>query len=95
MLKSLPTGQRPLVYIGGHFIGSIIAMGISLIWWKYELAHFAFLCFLFFSMIYSGGHHYYDVYFAKLKKQGVPLVKVRASMYEVSAAADFISNKNE
>lgn len=96
MLKSLPTGQRPLVYIVGHFIGSILAMGISLIWWKYELAHFAFICFLFLSMIYSGGHHYYEVYFAKLRKQGVPRAKVRASMYQVgAAAASVISNKNE
>jgi len=32
MLKSFPVNQRPLIYIVGHFIGSVIAMIISVLW---------------------------------------------------------------
>jgi len=94
MLKSFPVDQRPVIYIVGHFIGSVIAMTISIVWWKYELAHLAFCFFLFFSMIYSGGYHYYEVYFMKLRKQGTQQRQVRSSMYQVGlGAAEKISKK--
>jgi len=96
MLKSFPVRQRPVIYIMGHFIGSILAMAFSLFWWKFKLAHNAFLCFLFFNMIYAGGHQYYDVYFAKLRKQEKSQSQVRSSMYQVGAGvAKVIPQKTE
>jgi len=92
MLKSFPSDQRPVIYIVGHFIGSVFAMMVSIVWWKFNYAHFAFNCFLLFSMIYAGGYHYYEVYFAKLRMQGTEKQKVRASMYQ---AAEMISKKVE
>jgi len=83
VLKCFPPAQRPFIYIVGHFIGSVLAMIISIVWWKYELAHFGFSCFLFFSMIYAGGYHYYEVYFAKIRKMGVQQGMIRFSMYQV------------
>jgi len=45
-------------------------------------------------MIYCGGYHYYEVYFAKLKKQGIQQSKVRSSMYQVGAGvAEKITKK--
>jgi len=85
MLKSFPPKRRPIIYIVGHFIGSVIAMVISLAFWKFEVAHSAFLGFLFFSMIHSGGYHYYDVYFVNLRQQAVP--KARQSMYDIGGGA--------
>lgn len=98
MLKSFAVGQRPMIYIVGHFIASILAMVLTLLLWKFELAHFSFMCFLFFSMIYAGGRHYYDVYFVKLRTQGMQFThtKVRSSMYQVgSGNANTILEKTE
>jgi len=96
MLKSFPVEQRPAIYIVGHFIGSILAMVGSILWLKSKLAHKAFLYLLFFSMINAGGHHYYDVYFEKLKKQPNLNSKVRQSMYQVGTGpAELINQKIE
>jgi len=94
MLKSFHPDQRPVIYIVGHFIGSVIAMMVSILWWKFKFAHIAFNCFLFFSMVYAGGYHYYEVYFEKLRMQEIVKPKVRSSMYQVgTGAADKISKK--
>jgi len=70
MLKSIQSQRRPVVYVLGHFFLSVIAMVLSLLWWKIKVANFAFYCFLFFGMIHTGGKRYWEVYFAKMEKEG-------------------------